>query len=126
MTPRYWEGSSSSCLFVCNPRLRELTVAFIRNEIDCRCGNKNPKKTPREYLATQFMTTIDGNDYPALVYSDAVLGPEKIIIMCASDYPYQAELCEASDFVNPAPLPGADLGKIARGNAERVSHVRVA
>jgi 5-carboxyvanillate decarboxylase len=77
------------------------------------------KKKPSEYLATQIMITTSGmNHHPALEYCHEVLGPDRI--MFASDYPYQPEMNEAADFMNAAPLPPADVEKIAHGNAERV------
>jgi 5-carboxyvanillate decarboxylase len=75
-------------------------------------------KKPSEYFRTNFMITTSGmNSHPALEYCHEVLGPEQI--MWASDYPYQPEMNEASEFMNMAPLPVADVEKIAHGNAEK-------
>jgi predicted TIM-barrel fold metal-dependent hydrolase len=81
------------------------------------------KKKPSEYLQSNFMITTSGmNHHPALEYCHKVVGADKI--MFASDYPYQAEMYEASQFMNSAPLPEADVEKIAHSNAEKLFRVR--
>jgi 5-carboxyvanillate decarboxylase len=84
-----------------------------------RVATRNLKKEPREYLASQFMITTSGmNDHPAFKHCHNVPRPEKLM--------FSSELREASDFMNSAPPPEADLEKIAHGNAERVFHVPAA
>ena len=82
-------------------------------------------KKPSEYFAKNFLVTTSGmNHHPALEYCHEVLGPEKI--MFASDYPYQPEMYEASEFMNTAPMPAADVEKMAHGNAEKLFRVPAA
>jgi 5-carboxyvanillate decarboxylase len=92
-------------------------LPFWRYRIDYWSRYKDLKK-PSEYFRTNFMITTSGmNSHPALKYCHKVLGPDQI--MWASDYPYQPEMNEAAEFMNTAPLPAADVEKIAHGNAER-------
>jgi 5-carboxyvanillate decarboxylase len=79
------------------------------------------KKPPSEYFKDNFLITTSGmNTHPVLQYCHSVLGPDNI--MFAVDYPYQ-ESMEAARFMNSAPLPEADVEKIAHGNAEKLFHI---
>jgi len=79
------------------------------------------KKLPSEYIKDNFLITTSGmNTHPVLQYCHSVLGPDNI--MFAVDYPYQ-ESMEAARFMNSAPLPEADVEKIAHGNAEKLFRI---
>jgi predicted TIM-barrel fold metal-dependent hydrolase len=74
------------------------------------------QRKPSEYLKHNFVITTSGvNFHPTLRYCHEIMGPERI--MFAVDYPYQ-ETHEAVAFMKTAPLPDADLDRIAFGNAE--------
>jgi 5-carboxyvanillate decarboxylase len=76
---------------------------------------------PSEYVLRNFTITTSGmNTHPVLQYCHNVLGPERI--MFAIDYPYQ-ETMEAAQFINTAPLPEADVEKIAHANAEKLFRI---
>ena len=82
-------------------------------------------KKPSYYFAKNFFVTTSGmNFHPALKYIYKVLGPDRI--MFATDYPYQPEMNEASEFMNSAPMPAADVERMAHGNAEKLFRVPTA
>ncbi|HKV04278.1 MAG TPA: amidohydrolase family protein [Candidatus Acidoferrales bacterium] len=84
-------------------------------------GRTRTKKMPSEYVKKNFMITTSGvNDHTVLKFCHEVLGPENV--MFAIDYPYQ-ETKGAAEFITSAPLPQADLEKIAHANAERVFRI---
>ncbi len=84
-------------------------------------GRTRIKRKPSEYVKDNFLITTSGvNFHPTLEYCHKVLGPDNI--MFAIDYPYQ-ESMEAAHFMQTAPLPPADVEKIAHGNAERIFHI---
>jgi 5-carboxyvanillate decarboxylase len=87
-------------------------------------GHGKLKKTPSQYAKDNFIITTSGmNDHKVLKYCYEALGPDNIIF--AIDYPYQ-ESVESANFMNSAPLPGADVEKIAHGTAEKIFHIDVA
>jgi 5-carboxyvanillate decarboxylase len=87
-------------------------------------GHGKLKKRPSQYLKDNFVITTSGmNDHKVLKYCNDALGPDNI--MFAIDYPYQ-ESVEAADFMNSAPLPEADVEKIAHGNAEKIFRIATA
>jgi len=82
------------------------------------------KRKPSDYVKDNFYITTSGmNDHAVLRYNHGVLGADHILF--AIDYPYQ-ESVEACRFMNTAPLPEADVEKIAHGNAERIFRVKPA
>lgn len=82
------------------------------------------KRKPSDYVKDNFYITTSGmNDHAVLRYNHGVLGADHILF--AIDYPYQ-ESVEACQFMNTAPLPEADLEKIAHGNAERIFRITTA
>lgn len=81
----------------------------------------NLKRKPSEYVRDNFVITTSGvNDHAVLAFCHGVLGAERV--MFAVDYPYQ-ETNEAARFMRDAPLPEADLDKIAFQNAEQVFRI---
>jgi 5-carboxyvanillate decarboxylase len=84
-------------------------------------GHGKLKYKPSEYVKNNILITTSGmNTHPVLQYCHQVLGPDNI--MFAIDYPFQ-ETMESATFMTSAPLPAADLEKIAHGNAERVFRI---
>jgi len=82
------------------------------------------KRKPSDYVKENFYITTSGmNDHAVLRYNHGVLGADHILF--AIDYPYQ-ESVEAAHFMNTAPLPEADVEKIAHGNAEKIFRVKPA
>jgi 5-carboxyvanillate decarboxylase len=82
------------------------------------------KRKPSDYVRDNFYITTSGmNDHAVLRYNHGVLGPDHILF--AIDYPYQ-ESVEAANFMNSAPLPEADVEKIAHGNAEKIFRIKPA
>jgi len=82
------------------------------------------KRKPSDYVKDNFYITTSGmNDHAVLRYNHGVLGPDHILF--AIDYPYQ-ESVEAANFMNSAPLPEADVEKIAHGNAEKIFRIKPA
>jgi len=94
-------------------------IDYMYNSYTRRNGKL--KKKPSQYIKDNILITTSGmNTHAVLKYCHEVLGPENI--MFAIDYPYQ-ETFEAAAFMNSAPLPDADVEKIAHGNAEKVFHI---
>jgi 5-carboxyvanillate decarboxylase len=79
---------------------------------------KGFKKSPSQYFKDHFYVTTSGMFWhPALQFVSQVLGADRILF--ATDYPYESGK-EAVEFLLTAPIPKADLEKIAHGNAERI------
>jgi 5-carboxyvanillate decarboxylase len=97
-------------------------IDYMYNVYTSRGRDANKiKRKPSEYVKDNFLITTSGvNFHPTLKYCHEVLGPENV--MFAIDYPYQ-ESMEAAHFMQTAPLPSADVEKIAHGNAERIFHI---
>lgn len=87
-------------------------------------GHGKLKKTPSQYVKDNFVITTSGmNDHKVLKYCNDALGPDNIIF--AIDYPYQ-ESVEAANFMNSAPLPEADVEKIAHATSEKIFRIAAA
>jgi len=93
-------------------------IPFWLYRIDYWYRGAKGKLKPSEYFKRSFMINTAGmNSHPALKYCHEVLGPDKI--MFATDYPYQLEMNEASEFMNTAPFSEADVEKMSHLNAEK-------
>lgn len=94
---------------------------YMYRKYPARPGFTKTQLLPSEYFKRNFLITTSGVSYhPTLRYCHEVLSADNI--MFAIDYPYQ-ESPEAVAFMRSAPLPRADLEKIAHGNAERIFHI---
>jgi predicted TIM-barrel fold metal-dependent hydrolase len=82
------------------------------------CKHRGLKKTVKQYFRDNVWITTSGNfSTPALLCSIMVLGIDKIIF--SVDWPYESNTDGAS-WLKGLPLSGADLEKLAHGNAERL------
>jgi 5-carboxyvanillate decarboxylase len=86
-----------------------------------RTGRKL-QRLPSEYFKSNFLITTSGVFWDdSLKFCRDAIGADNI--MFAIDYPYE-ESSQAARFMNAAPLPPAELRKVAYENAERVFHIR--
>jgi predicted TIM-barrel fold metal-dependent hydrolase len=96
-------------------------LPFWLYRIDRRWRGTLKRGRPSDYVRNHFVMTTSGvNSHETLQYCHTVLGADRL--MFAIDYPYE-DTFESTEFIRTAPLPDADLEKIAHINAERVFRI---
>jgi 5-carboxyvanillate decarboxylase len=85
-------------------------------------SGKQLQRLPSEYVKSNVLITTSGVFWnESLEFCRNAIGADNI--MFAIDYPYEDSV-QAARFMNAAPLPPAELRKVAYENAERVFHIR--
>jgi 2,3-dihydroxybenzoate decarboxylase len=81
-------------------------------------GAKPLRKKPSEYLKENIWVTTSGMQWaPAILFSQQVLGVDRVLY--AMDYPYQF-VPEEVKVTDALPIPDQDKKKLYQTNAERV------